>query len=250
MKNRWIFAFAILPLLLLLGCQQRRESSAGSHVDATTIPTVYTPEEETMDAAAAAFQGDTWQEAYRQILLADPERYLAEADTDVDIKNRQLYLGIHDYDRDEVPELIIGDLCSAAVFTFREQEARKIADLYMPDSVWCINGFYAGGDSISLQCSGSGGTNFVNFGYMDGGYVLGFYTENCDDYDPPVINGAPATLAQMDQIYPTREDAAWAEDRKWPFQLVQDEGIWEIRLPSGEIVLLDDSLDFQKFLWE
>lgn len=248
MKNRLILAFVILPLLLLMGCQQCCESSVISPTSATTIPTVYISTEDAI--VTPFFRGDTWQEVYRQILLADSESYLAEADTDIDVKNRQIYLGIHDYDRDEVPELIIGYLCSAAVFTFRDQEAQKIADLYIPNLVWCINGFYARGDSISLQCCGSGGTNFVNFGYMEGAYILGFYTENCDDYDPPMVNEEPATLAQMDQIYPTGEDATWAKDRKWLVQLVQNKETWEIHMPSGEIALLGDSFDFQKFLWQ
>lgn len=63
------------------------------------------------------------------------------------------------------------------MFTFREGAAQKLADLYLPGVVWCINGLYARGDGLSLQCSGSGGTDFVSFGYLDSEYLLGYYAQ-------------------------------------------------------------------------
>lgn len=58
---------------------------------------------ETQAAEAVTFGGETRQEVYRQILLADPESYLPVADTDFGPKNRTVYLGLHDYDRDKFP---------------------------------------------------------------------------------------------------------------------------------------------------
>lgn len=109
--------------------------------------------------------------------------------------------------------------------------------------VWCING-------LSLQCSGSGGTDLVSFGYLDNKYLLGYYTQIGDDYDPPVINGSPATLEQMNRLYPTEEAALREEDRKRPVQLVQTEEAWALHLPTGEIVPLDQAFTSQAFFWE
>lgn len=246
-KKGWTFVLVLLSGLLL-GCQEIQEKG-----DAATVPSfVALPTEATERQAAEAgtFLGETWQEVYRQILLADPESYLPAADADFDPQNRTFYLGLHDYDRDEIPELIIGDLSSGAVFTFREGAAQKLADLYLPGVVWCINSLYARGDGLSLQCSGSGGTDFVSFGYLDGEYLLGYYTQIGDDYNPPVINGSPATLEQMNRLYPTEESALRAEDRKRPAQLVQTEEAWALHLSTGEIIPPDRVFTSQAFFWE
>lgn len=116
--------------------------------------------------------------------------------------------------------------------------------------VWCINGLYARGDGLSLQCDGSGGTDFVSFGYLDGEYRLGYYTQIGDDYDPPVINGSPSTLEGMNRLYPTDEATLREEDRKRPAQLVQTGETWEIHLPTGETVPLDQVFTSQAFFRE
>ena len=101
-----------------MGCQEVQEK--GDTATAPSFVALPTEATERQAAEAGTFLGETWQEVYRQILLADPESYLPAADADFDPQNRTVYLGLHDYDRDQIPELIIGDLSSGAVFTFRE----------------------------------------------------------------------------------------------------------------------------------
>lgn len=196
------------------------------------------------------FKGDTWQDVYKQILVTEPRNYLKAADVGSNMNDRWMYFGIHDFDGDATPELIIGDLVSVAVFTFSDGNAQKLADLYIPDQEWCINGVYSKGNSISAQCNGAGGSNYVNFGFLDGEYVLGIYTELCNDYDPPVINGETGTLDQMNQIYSVGDSSFPIEDFKEKVRLIQDCDYWKILLPSGEFLTVDEAFDFEYFLWE
>ena len=94
------------------------------------------------------------------------------------------------------------------------------------------------------------GGDFVNFGFRDGEYVLGIYTGLSNDYDPPLINGKTGTIDQMNQIYPTDYASYSEDDLKEMVQLVREGNDWTIHLPSGEIVTLDESFDFDRFLWE
>lgn len=252
-------------LFLLMGCGQYCENSTlpsesdkipEQKTDLAAIAAEETQQVETIEKAAidkvapVSFRGETWQEVYQQILLSDPQNYLADADTAYSLEERWLYLGIHDFDSDDCPELIIGDPRSAAVFTFIDGEAQKLADLCIPDTVWCINGLHARGNSISTQCNGSTGSDFVNFGFLDGEYVLGIYTELCDEYDPPVINGEPGTLDQMNRIYRVDYISFPKEDRKELVRLVREGEHWAIHLPTEEVLIVDGSFDFERFLWK
>lgn len=265
MKRGLCFVFVLLFLLFLTGCWQHFENRATSSesnflpeqkADLSAISTgeaqqVETIEQATIDEVTpVSFRGETWQEVYKQILLSDPQNYLEDADTGCNPEDRRLYLGIHDFDSDDCPELIIGDPGSAAVFTFIDGEAQKLADLCIPDTVWCINGLHARGNSISTQCNGSTGSNFVNFGFLDNEYVLGIYTELCNEYDPPVINGEPGTLDQMNRIYSTDYTSFSEEDRKELIRLVREGEHWAIHLPSEEVLVVDGSFDFERFLWK
>lgn len=265
MKRGLNFVFALLFLFFLTGCWQHYENKATSsesyfipeqNTDSSTISTGEIQQVETIvqvtidDVKPVAFRGRTWQEVYQRILLSDPQNYLVYVDRCFTLEDRRLYLGIHDFDNDGSPELIIGDPCSAAVFTFVDGEAQKLVDLCIPDLVWCINGLYASGNSISVQCNGADGSNFVNFGFLDNEYVIGIYTELCSDYNPPLINGETGTLDQMNRIYPTDYTSFSEEDRKEMVRLVYEGENWAIHFPSGETLVLDESFDFERLLWK
>ena len=251
MKQLVCFVCALFLLLSLTGCRQRSEDSAvPSTTEETSAPTIAFTEE-SRQTESVFYRGTTWQDVYRQIILSDPHNYLAvELSSEIDMEDRQLYLGIHDYDCDGTPELIIGDSWAAAVFTYADGQAEKLADLCIPDTVWCINGLYARGNSVSVQCDGAGGIDFVNFGFLDGEYVLGIYTGLSDAYDPPLINGKAGTIDQMNRIYPTDYASYSENDRKELVRLVREDDRWAIHLSSGEILTLDESFDFDRLLWE
>lgn len=263
LKRGFISFFISCFILLLVGCGEHVTENGFSSTsvkipepstDFSVCPQEQVQSSEDFDnpiidtTLPISYSGTSWQEVYKQILLSDPSSYLMDADVGFNPEDRLLYLGIHDFDSNGFPELIIGDACSAAVFTYVNGEAQKLADLCIPDLVWCINGLYASGNSVSVQCNGAGGSNFVNFGFLDGEFVLGIYTELCSDYAPPVINGEPGTLAQMNQIYPTDYSSFPQEDRKELVRLVHEDDNWVIYSPSR--VVLDESFDFEKFLWE
>ena len=177
MKRFGYLVCALFLLLFLTGCWRYADdsaapSAAGVLPEETSNPTSASTEEP-RQTEPVSYSGATWQDVYRQIILSDPRNYLAVAlSPEISMENRQLYLGIHDYDCDGTPELIIGDSWAAAVFTYSDGQAEKLADLCIPNTVWCINGLHARGNSISVHCDGAGGGDFVNFGFLDGNMCL------------------------------------------------------------------------------
>ena len=72
-----------------------------------------------------------WEDAYKEIVcnmesyLADPyvlRQELKQVNSDSYIG----YIGIHDFDNDGVPELIIGDTVSIGIFTYERSEERRV----------------------------------------------------------------------------------------------------------------------------
>ncbi len=197
----------------------------------------------------------TWQSAYLDIIYHLQEQLvpLYEPDgTNVrSIDNPaqlQVYLGLHDFDQDGTLELIAGDLCSLTVFTYRDGHAEKIADLYFPDTVWCVNGVYFKDDSISVSCDGSDGSDYVNFGYLDGKYVLGLYGGSSADYGV-TINGVTGTLEEMNEIYTLDYEKRNKNEYKERMCLVWENGMWILEDSSGKAAVLDSNFDFDSILW-
>ena len=133
-----------------------------------------------------------WEDAYKEIVrnmesyLTDPyalRQELDQANSDSCIG----YIGIHDFDDDGVPELMIGDGVSIGIFTYEDGMAKKIADLYEPEVWGGINGVHYRENSIILVNSGSDGSCYVCLSYYDGEYVTGVY----DEYHPQtaIVNG-------------------------------------------------------------
>ena len=122
-----------------------------------------------------------WEDAYKEIVrnmesyLADPYILRQEqerADNDSCIG----YIGIHDFDDDSVPELIIGDDVSVGIFTYDNGSVKKIADLYEPEDWGCINGVHYKDNTVILINSGSDGSCYVCLSCHDGEYITGVLT--------------------------------------------------------------------------
>lgn len=200
-------------------------------------------------------KAQTWQEAYLEIIyhLQDYLVPIYEPDGTNsrrydDPMNLQIYLGLHDFDADGTVELIAGDLWSLAVFTYQDGQAEKIADLYNPYAAWCINGVDFKENSVSAGCSGSGGTDWVSFGFLNGEYVLGVYNEICPDYGI-TINGEKGTWEEMNEIYTLDYDQREEEEDRERIRLVNENGIWMLKYQSGEEAVLDINFDFDTILW-
>ena len=192
--------------------------------------------------------GSTWQEAYLSIIKCDRQLLLADTDNLRYPENTYIYLGIHDFEGDGTPELIFGDGVSLAVFTFSEGQVERIADLYFPGIIWCVNGIAIHGNGMSVMCDGSGGTDYVNFGYIDGKYVLGLYAPR--EHMEPTINGEVCTVDDINRIHTTDYNEMAPEEFRQEIQLLFENGQWVLKLPSGEVLAADVTLDFSRFLWK
>ncbi|MBO5340912.1 MAG: hypothetical protein J6A62_07945 [Oscillospiraceae bacterium] len=196
----------------------------------------------------------TWQSAYLEI-IHHLDEYLApiyggngvNSRSYIDPADIQIYLGIHDFDDDDTFELIVGDTLTMAVFTYKDGQIEKIADLYDPNAEWCINGVHFKDNSISVTCAGAGGSDFVNFGYLDGEYVLGHY--NAIDLSEVTINGKESTLEEMNRIYTLDWNERSETERKNWIRLVKENDTCVLKYQSGENAVLNSDFDFDSILW-
>ncbi len=196
---------------------------------------------------------DTWQSAYLDI-IRDLPSFLVDSDPDnyrlkdyYNPNNNLVYLGIHDFDGDGVPEFLAGDTSSMAVFTFADGQAKKLYDLFYPESVWCIDGVSFKGNSISLGCSGSGGTAWVNFGFLDNQYLLGLYSEISNS--AVMINGKESTLEELNKIYTTDYEKREETEHKDRLRLINQDNVWILRFPSGQEVIVNQDFDYSLIQW-
>ena len=195
-----------------------------------------------------------WEDAYKEIVcnmesyLADPyilRQELDRADSDICIG----YIGIHDFDDDGVPELIIGDTVSIGIFTYEDGMAKKIADLYEPEDWGGINGVHYRDNTIILVNSGSDGSCYVCLSCYDGEYATGVY----DEYKPQmaVINGKEVTEEEFKKWF---DIAGLLRDSSIPRSRIKKEDgivtalVIDAFQKEDEYILIDD-LDFSTIEW-
>ena len=202
----------------------------------------------------------TWKSAYLEVIyhlwdyLApryEPLSYEDNMRESRDPKHIDIfYFGLHDFDGDGTLELITGDGLGLAVFTYEDGQAKKLADLCPLDlsDIWCVDGVHFKDHSISAECDGSGGAYVINFGYVEGEYLLGHYNEQ--RMGPITINGREATREEMEQIYTLDYDKIEEEEHRERLRLVNEDGTWIIKhYESDEESVLDLNFDFDSVLW-
>lgn len=195
-----------------------------------------------------------WKDAYKEIIrnmesyLADPYIFRQEPDR-VNSDSCIGYIGIHDFDDDGVPELMIGDGVSIGIFTYEDGMAKKIADLYEPEVWGGINGVHCRENSIILVNSGSDGSCYVCLSYYDGEYVTGVY----DEYHPQtaIVNGKEV----MEKEFKKRFDlAGLSKDSSIPLSRIKKEDgivtalVIDAFQKEDEYILIED-LDFGTINW-
>lgn len=143
---------------------------------------------------------NSWQSSYKDIItygkeyLVDP--YGLREDSGPD---RWAYLSLHDFNDDGIPELILGDSVSISVFTYQNNKAEKVIDLFEPEGWYSINSIYYRRNSLFLVSNGTSGSAYVCLTYKEGKYVTGFY----DDYNPTMaaINEEDTTYSEFRKIF-------------------------------------------------
>ncbi len=108
-----------------------------------------------------------------------------------------------------------------------------------------MNGICFGGNSLAAVCDGSGGSAFVMFGYIDGVWQLGRYTQLCDM--EPTVNGRTATVEDIEKIHTTDWQILETEIKE-RVHLVEDNG-WAVLLDPGERIAVDEAMDWSRFAW-
>ena len=195
-----------------------------------------------------------WEDAYKEIVrnmesyLADPYILRQEqerADNDSCIG----YIGIHDFDDDSVPELIIGDDVSVGIFTYYNGSVKKIADLYEPEDWGCINGVHYKDNTVILINSGSDGSCYVCLSCRDGEYITGAF----DEYNPETatVNGKEVTEEEFKKCFNLTE---LLEDSSIPRSRIKKENgtaaalVINVLQKDDEYIPVED-LDFNAVEW-
>lgn len=193
---------------------------------------------------------DEWEAAYRNILcdiesnLADPYHFNSE----YGCFNGDVYVGIHDFDKNDIPELIIGDSSSVSVFTYEKGKAEKVADLYETEEWGGLNFLCYKANHLVLTSCGNGGVDYLGgngyvcFTFDKGEYITGFY---CDYHpDEALINGKQVSAEAFRQQFDLAE---LRENSNIAYSRVNDNN--EIALADDDKWIAIDDLDFSLIEW-
>ena len=191
-KNLFLFCFLILSLT---GC-------ADSNM---TGGTALQPDESQVsnmvqESVTLADEEDSWRTAYMEIIdqggghLPDPYQLRGE-----DGLNSSFYLGIHDFNGDGIPELILGDGISISVYTYLNHGLEKVADLYEPEGWYMVHELYIQNNCLILVSNGSDGCGYVGFTYRDGSYLIGTYDDSSPDQS--VLGGEESGYKEFNHVF-------------------------------------------------
>lgn len=197
---------------------------------------------------------ENWEDAYKEIVcnmesyLADPYIFRQEPDW-VNSDSCIGYIGIHDFEDDSVPELIIGDEVSVGIFTYDNGIVKKIADLYEPEDWGCINGVHYKDNTVILINSGSDGSCYVCLSCRDGEYITGAF----DEYNPETatVNGKEVTEEEFKKCFNLTE---LLEDSSIPRSRIKKENgtaaalVINVLQKDDEYIPVED-LDFNAVEW-
>lgn len=197
---------------------------------------------------------ENWEDAYKEIVrnmesyLADPYIFRQEPDW-VNSDSCIGYIGIHDFEDDSVPELIIGDEVPVGIFTYDNGIVKKIADLYEPEDWGCINGVHYKDNTVILINSGSDGSCYVCLSCRDGEYITGAF----DEYNPETatVNGKEVTEEEFKKCFNLTE---LLEDSSIPRSRIKKENgtaaalVINVLQKDDEYIPVED-LDFNAVEW-
>lgn len=148
-------------------------------------------------AAGKANANTNWEKLYRDVIANAKDYELDPYDSGVGYFSR-LYIGLHDFNGDNVPELIFGDGAAISIFTVENNSLKKITDLTMTEDWDSIDGVNYKDNTLLLESSGSDGCGYECFTYKDK-YITGFYS----DYEPDTasINGKTTSSSEFSKLF-------------------------------------------------
>lgn len=139
-----------------------------------------------------------WEVSYREA-IGNIEDYLIDANGMENVFNGYAYLGVHDFNEDGTPELVMGNNQAIGIYTTEAGSVKKVTELYEPEEWGGINGLFYKDNDIMLVSDGSDGSGYVCFTYQDGQYITGIH----DDYNAEgaTVNGIESTFEEFSQIF-------------------------------------------------
>ncbi len=180
---------------------------------------------------------ESWREAYLHAIENFPDNmidpYGFRSGSDWTNPEKYVYLGIHDFTTDGIPELIIGDAASLAVFIYKDGRVEKCIDLTMECCWQCIDGVAFHDNALLVSCYGSDGSGHTAAAYRNGAWTTAVYCA----YHPKkcTINGEAATYEEFCNVVPF-------EPKDWE-GTIKPHGRKKVQLP------LDESFDFNFIRW-
>lgn len=185
-----------ITMLLLSRCREKTGEIIKSTESFTTNSALKT-------YTSASF--DSWEKTYQNVIahaedflmdLSDPQKSRRD---ELYSKPFGLYLGIHDFDNNAIPELVISDGISIGVFTYDDKYIKRIGDISVDEVPWGVNGAHYADNCIYFQYDGSDGSYCVCWTYYDDEFVTGMH----DDYMPTtyILNGAESSCEKFDSIF-------------------------------------------------
>ncbi len=249
-KNWSLFLFLLLISCFIISCQysddriqDETDHKRTGKQESSLVTAQNTQEENRMNGSE---QDGSWQSAYKNIVinskyyLTDPYHLRGENGL-----NLWFYIGIHDFNDDTVPELILGDRISLSIFTYRNNTVEKVIDLYEPKGWYSINELHYTDNCLTLVSNGSDGSGYVCLTYRDGNYITGFH----DVYMPAmsVLNGENTTYEEFEKIFHIENLAESSKISLIKMVIDKDELALELR--DGESAVPLSKLNLEELTW-
>ncbi len=246
-KRYWNLVIIIFVIVLNIVSCKRNSQRAIEQVEDNFTFKIYTDE-----------NYDNWKTAYKSIIM-NAKKFLSDLSDPQEIRNDNwyaenlsLYLGIHDFDNNDIPELIFSDGVSIGVFTYENDYIKRIADISVREVPWVANGGHYANNCIYFQCDGSDGSYYVCWTYYGGEFVTGMY----DDYMPEkyILNNNDTTKEKFAEVFKI-DDMKNCDDNKIGYYMIDNTTgtLQAVRynsnvLDEGEVVDIEYILDNDYFL--
>lgn len=246
MKKIYFIFVGLAMMFFIPGCGETyHDAEMQITVEESTEASL--PQEEA-EAESGENPKTDWELAYIEAInhiydfLADPYNIRAEIGGPRD--DDWYYIGMHDFDGDGVPELILGDGISVGVITYSMGKVEKVMDVYEPESWGGFVSINFGHDAFRLTSCGSDGCGYVNFGFRDGEYKIAVY----DEYAPDeiTVNGEEASFEDFNRIFRLEGENGKQIDRLH----MRKEGDIRIVTIKNEDMTVDESFDLDKIRWD